>query len=67
MKVKFKHSIKAEVDEFIDTYGVEQVDFIQLMQHEYIQFSDEISTTSKIILSLPNREYRGIRIVVEGF
>jgi hypothetical protein len=63
MKVQFKESIKSLVDGVIKEYG-DRIEYVQLTKDEYIQFIHEVDVNSKIILSLPEREYRNVPIKI---
>ena len=65
MKIHYKKSIKQKIDHHIELYDTKDVDFVSLSRDEYIQFLEEISPTERVLLTLPERCYRGIAIRVE--
>jgi hypothetical protein len=61
MKIKYTRSILEQVDIAIDnaTKNNVAIDYIELSDHEYVQFLEEISPTQRILLSVPpKRCYR---------
>jgi hypothetical protein len=63
MKVVFKESIKTKVDKAIERYG-DTVDSIELTRDEYIAFIEELDFTNRAVLSLPERQYKKVQIVI---
>lgn len=66
MKLQLKRSVKEAVDQVITEYHADDIEYIELGAYEYIQFLEEIVPTSRIILSLPERRYRGVNIRVKA-
>jgi hypothetical protein len=64
MKIKFIESIKIRIDTAIDMYKEGDIEHVLLDQWEYIQFLEEITITDKVVMTLPDRRYRGVKIKV---
>jgi hypothetical protein len=66
MKIVYKDSIKEKVDNAIGySNRVSQpIEFIILDKDEYIQFLEELDPVSRVLLTLPERAYRGTSIKV---
>ena len=64
MKVRFRESIKAQVDAEIERYGAAAIKEIVLTRDEYIQFLEEIPPVGRIILTLPERTYLDVHLAI---
>lgn len=69
MKVQYKVSIKTTIDNLISTSKIQdqEIEYIHLSQHEYIQFLEEIGPTARIVLNNPftnEKTYKNIHILV---
>lgn len=67
MRIKYKQSIKAQVDEAIANNSNDSIDYISFSKDEYIQFLEEIGPIGSIILTdsfTKHKSYRKIRIKV---
>lgn len=64
MKITYKKSVKAQVDEAIAySKQIKQpIEYIALSKDEYIQFLEEIPPANRVILTLPDRQYMGVHI-----
>ena len=67
MKIHFTQSIIDQVDYAIYTAIQDNtdIDYIQLSEHEYMQFLEELSPTQRILLSVPpKRCYRSVQLKI---
>ncbi len=67
MKIHYKQSIRAQLDDMFDTGLVKDINFVELSESEYISLLEELPTLGQILLvdaDTKHRIYKGIRLKV---